>query len=94
MNCISQVYRGACRQIELPKAEKDLFMRLLREISVNAIRSHKAWQIKEDFITLWFMSAGRFPGLAPNPYSSRISDWIIQYLPFDLSEAERRSLWE
>jgi hypothetical protein len=94
MNSISECYRVACREIELPKTEKDLFMRLLREISVNAIRSKKNWNSKEDFMTLFFMSAGRFPALASGPYSKIIGDWITKQLPFDLSEHERRLLWE
>jgi hypothetical protein len=52
MNCLSQVYRQACRDIRLPAAEKALFMRLLREISVNAVRQQKAWNVKEDSITV------------------------------------------
>ena len=38
MNCLSQVYRQACREIELPVTEKALFLKLLRELSVNAVR--------------------------------------------------------
>jgi hypothetical protein len=94
MNSISQIYRQACREIDLPVPEKDLFMRLLREISVNAVRCQKAWHIKEDFIILWFISAGRFPELAENPYSLIISNWVAAQLPFELTEAERRSLWD
>jgi len=67
MNSISQVYRQACREINLPMPERDLFIRLLREISVNAVKCQKAWNIKDDFITLWFISVGRFPELAGNP---------------------------
>lgn len=94
MNTISQVYRKACREIELPKAEKVLFMRLLREISVNAVRSHKAWQVKTDFMTLWFVSIGAFPDLKQNPYAQRIAEWIHSHLPFDLTEEERDALWD
>jgi hypothetical protein len=93
MNCISQVYRQACREIELPAKEKALFMRLLREISVNSVRSQKAWNIKESFLTLWFISAGRFPELALNPYGRQISEWIVNQLPFELTEEERLILW-
>jgi hypothetical protein len=91
MKCISQVYRQACREIELPAAEKKLFMRLLREISVNAVRRQKAWNVKEDFITLWFISAGRFPQLST--YGVVISEWVARHLPFELSDGERASLW-
>ena len=93
MNYISQVYRKACREIALPAAEKTLFMRLLREISVNAVRSQKSWNIKEDFITLWFMSVGRFPQLTVNPYAVIISKWIATQLPFDINEQELQLLW-
>lgn len=93
MNSISQVYRQACREIDLPPAEKDLFLKLLREISVNAARCQKAWHIKEDFMTLWFISAGRFPLLAASPYSNTIGKWVTIYLPFDLTEDEQHSLW-
>lgn len=93
MNSISQVYRQACRDIELPAKEKDLFMRLLREISVNAVRSQKAWNVKEDFLALWFISAGRFPELGASPCGGVISEWISRQLPFELTDGERRSLW-
>ena len=93
MNCISQAYRQACREIGLPPVEKDLFLKLLREISVNAVRRQKAWHIKEDFIMLWFISAGRFPALTASPYSNMIGKWVATYLPFDLNEEEQRSLW-
>jgi hypothetical protein len=93
MNCLSQVYRQACREIQLPATEKALFLKLLRELSVNAVRRQKAWHIKEDFITLWFISAGRFPELSTNPYSQIISGWVARQLPFELSTEEQSLLW-
>lgn len=94
MRSISQVYRKACREIALPPAEKALFMKLLREISVNAVRSRKDWNKKEDFIALFFISVGRFPELARNPYRLTIGDWAAKYLPFGLNEDERDALWK
>jgi hypothetical protein len=93
MKCISQVYRQACREIDLPPIEKDLFLKLMREISMNAVRRQKSWNIKEDFIVLWFISAGRFPALCASPYGKIISDWVAEKLPFDLNEQERALLW-
>lgn len=93
MNCLSQVYRQACREIDLPAAEKALFLKLLREISVNAVRSQKAWHIKNDFIALWFISAGRFPELAASPYSKITSEWVAKHLPFELTADEQLALW-
>lgn len=93
MKALSQVYRQACREIGLPPAEKATFMKLLRELSVNAVRSQKAWHIKEDFIALWFISAGRFPELAASPHSKIIIAWIAKVLPFELQEEERLLLW-
>ena len=93
MNSISQVYRQACREIDLPPAEKELFLKLLREISVNAIRRQKAWHVKEDFMTLWFISVGRFPALAASLHSDTIGKWVAAQLPFDLTEDEQHSLW-
>lgn len=92
MKSISQVYRKACREIELGPTEKALFMKLLREISVNAIRSRKDWNNKEDFMALFFISAGRFPELAKS--SKIIGDWASKHLAFDLSEDERDELWK
>lgn len=91
MRTISQVYRKACREIELAPADKALFMKLLREISVNAIRSRKDWNKKEDFMALFFISSGRFPELAP--CSKTIGDWASKHLPFELNEEEREALW-
>lgn len=93
MNSISQVYRQAYREIDLPAAEKDLFLKLLREISVNAVHRQKAWNIREDFLILWFISAGRFPALAASPYSNIIGKWVVTHLPFDLTEDELDSFW-
>ena len=92
MNSISQVYRKACRDIDLPVAEKALFMKLLREISVNAVRSRKDWNKKEDFIALWWMSAGKFPELERHPYAKRVVGWININMPFELSEKEQKLL--
>jgi hypothetical protein len=93
MNSISQVYRKACREIDLPAAEKALFMKLLREISVNALRSRKDWNKKEEFMSLFFMSAGRFPELAVSPYGKIIGHWIGDKLAFELSAKEKQDLW-
>jgi hypothetical protein len=94
MQSISQVYRKACREIALPPAEKALFMKLLREISVNAVKSRKDWNKKEDFMALFFISAGRFPELGKSPWSGIIGEWAAKYLPFELSKKEQRSLWD
>ena len=92
MRTISQIYRKACREIELAPADKALFMKLLREISVNALRSRKNWNKKEDFMALFFISVGRFPGLEKS--SKIIGDWAAKYLPFELNEEERDALWK
>jgi len=89
---ISQVYRRACREIILLPEQKALFMRLLREISVNAARSRKAWSVKEDFITLWWMSIGRFPALMEPAVCEKIVDWVKVYLPFELTEGDYQFL--
>lgn len=88
MNGVSQVYRQACREIGLPMAEQRLFLRLLREMSINAARQRKAWQMKEDFITLWFISAGRFRELAASPFCGVIIGWVAGKLSFKLNEEE------
>lgn len=93
MNSLSLAYRDARRQIDLPAYEKELFLKLLREISVNAVRRQKVWHIKEDFMTLWFISAGRFPVLAVSPFNTIIGKWVAARLPFELNEDERNSLW-
>lgn len=90
MNSISQVYRHACRQIDLPNDEKKMFLKLLREISVNAVRRQKAWHVKEDFIALWFVSAGRYPGLVLTPNGQIIVDWVSRHLPFELNDEDKQ----
>lgn len=92
MEYISQTYRKACREICLSPEGKTLFMRLLREISVNAVRSRKNWHSKEDFICLWFMSVGRFPGMSAHPYGEIITEWVARQLPFELNNEEKLSL--
>lgn len=93
MNPTSQLYRQACREMELPAIEKKLFLSVLREMSINAVRSRKAWNIREDFITLWWMSAGRFTELTTNPYNKLIGKWVVGQLPFKLTPSEQEFLW-
>jgi len=85
---ISKTYRLACREILLPPEEKALFMRLLREISVNAARSRKAWTRKEDFISLWWVSIGRFPLLTEPLVCEVIVAWVREHLPFELNDSD------
>ncbi|TSJ36564.1 hypothetical protein FO440_22310 [Mucilaginibacter corticis] len=93
MNSIAQVYRQACRELGLPPEEKQLFLKLLREISTNTIKRKKAWNVKEDFMVLWFISAGRYPELSHSPYRELIDQWIALHLPFELNEHEQALLW-
>ena len=92
MNYISITYRQACREIELAPEQKILFMRLLREISVNAVKSHKAWTLKEDFISLWWISIGRFPALTEPATCEIIVDWVRKHLPFELTDSDHQFL--
>jgi hypothetical protein len=85
---ISKTYRLACREISLPPEEKILFMRLLREISVNAARSRKAWTRREDFISLWWVSIGRFPSLTEPIVCEIIVNWVRKHLPFELTDSD------
>jgi hypothetical protein len=89
---ISKVYRAACREIVLSPREKALFMRFLRELSVNAARSRKCWTLKEDFVALWWVSIAGFPELREPVVCGVILDWVGKYLPFELTEADRRFL--
>lgn len=88
MEYISKTYRKACREISLPPEQKALFMCLLREISVNAVRSRKAWTIKENFISLWWVSIGRFPSLTEPLVCAVIVNWVRENLPFELSDTD------
>jgi len=74
--------------IALPPEQKILFMHLLREISVNAVRSRKAWTLKEDFISLWWISIGRFPPLTEPLVCEIIVDWVREHLPFELTDLD------
>lgn len=89
---ISQIYRLACREIVLEPEQKVFFMRLLREISVNAARSRKAWTVKDDFVTLWWMSIGRFPSLTEPLVCETLVDWVRKHLPFELTESDYQFL--
>jgi len=88
MEYISKTYRQACREIALPPEQKVLFMSLLREISVNAARGRKAWTRKEDFISLWWISIGRFPSLTEPLVCEVIVDWVRKHLPFELTDSD------
>lgn len=88
MDYISKTYRQACREIPLLPEQKVLFMRLLREISVNAVRNRKAWTLKEDFISLWWISIGRFPSLTEPVTCEIIVDWVRKHLPFELTDSD------
>ena len=88
MNRLSQVYRQACRELGLPDAQQALLQKLLRELAVNTVRRQLAWNNKEQFITLWFISAGRFPELS----GTGIADWLAEQLPFELDAEELQIL--
>ena len=92
LNPIGKTYRLACREIILKPEQKMLFMRLLREISVNAARGRKDWTQKEDFIALWWVSIGRFPSLTEPVVCETIVDWVKQHLPFELTDSDYRFL--
>ena len=93
MDYINVTCRKACREIKLPANEKRLFMRLLREISVNATLRQSSWQRKEHFLELWAISVNRFPELAQCPYNKCIADWIALELCLPLSDSEKDELW-
>lgn len=86
---MSQTYRAACREIMLPAEQKVQFMRLLREMSVNAAKMQKAWTCKEDFIALWWVSIGRFPTLCEPEISQVIITWVERHLPFELTAVDK-----
>jgi len=88
MNQLSLVYRQACRELGLSYAQQQVLQKLLRELAVNTARRQLAWNKKEQFITLWFISAGRFPELSDTP----ISDWVARQLPFQLDADELKIL--
>jgi len=92
MNALSKVYRRACREINLPENEKRLLLKLLREIGVNIVRRQKTWDIKADFITLSFISAGRYPEFPISPYAMPIIRCMMRHLPFELDEEDIRIL--
>jgi len=93
MKPISRYYHQACLKMNLPEEIKQLLLRLLRELCTNSVRSRLAWERKESFLTLFFISAGRFPELASGPYQHLIGDWIMQQLPFTLTPQEQELLW-
>jgi len=86
MNLVCTLYRKGCR--ELTSEECGLLNKLLREMTTNSVQRKLCWNIKSDFLTLWFISAGRFPELATSP----IADWMARQLPFELNEQELQLL--
>jgi len=84
MNVVCLVYRRACRELLLGAADRRLLLRLLRELSVNTVQRRLAWNSKEQFITLWFVSAGRFPEI----YQTAFPGWLARQLPFNIEPHE------
>lgn len=80
---IAALYRSASQELALLNPDRQLLQKLLRELATNTVQRRLAWNIKEQFITLWFVSAGRFPELP-----QAITDWIIQQLPFKIDYHE------
>lgn len=80
---IAVLYRSAGTELALQSADRLLLQKLLRELATNTVQRRLSWNIKEQFITLWFVSAGRFPELP-----QAITDWIIQQLPFKIDYHE------
>ena len=85
---MSKIYLLACREISLRPEGKMLIMRLLRDISVNAARSRNAWTRKEDFISLWWVSIGRFYLLTEPVVCEIIVNWVREHLPFELTDSD------
>lgn len=71
---------------------KQLLIRLLRELAINTVRSRKDWTIKKDFLTLWWMSAGRYRELALPPWPGIILSHLQVFLPFELTREESQFL--
>lgn len=84
---IAALYRSASQELALLNPDRQLLQKLLRELATNTVQRRLAWNRKADFITLWFISAGRFPGLPET-----ITDWFIRQLPFQLTEEEQQLL--
>ena len=84
MNTLCIFYRNACRELRLEDVDRKLLMRLARELATNTIKRQLAWNVKDQFITLWFISAGRFPEIVNLP----IVDWVAGQLPFELNANE------
>lgn len=82
------IYRSASKELALQQPGRQLLQKLLRELATNTVQRRLAWNIKTDFLTLWFISAGRFPELAESP----ITGWFIRQLPFELNEEEQQLL--
>lgn len=79
--------------MNLPEEIKQLLLRLLRELCINSVRNRLDWERREDFLTLFFISAGRFPELASGSYKRIIGEWVMQQLPFPLTPQEQELLW-
>lgn len=84
---LAAVYRSASRELALHQPDRLLLQKLLRELATNTVMRRLAWNVRADFITLWFISAGRFPGLPET-----ITDWLVNQLPFELTENEHQLL--
>jgi len=84
---LAVTYRSASKELALLKTDRLLLQKLLRELATNTVQRRLAWNIKADFVTLWFISAGRFPCLP-----EAITNWFIGQLPFKLTEEEKQLL--
>ena len=84
---LAVTYRSASKELALLKPDRQLLQKLLRELATNTVMRRKAWSVKEDFLCLWFISTGRFPGLP-----EAITNWFIPQLPFELTEEEQQLL--
>jgi hypothetical protein len=80
----ADLYRSASKTLTLQQAGRQLLQKLLRELATNTVQYRLAWNSKTDFLTLWFISAGRFPELP-----EAITNWFIRQLPFELIEEEQ-----
>jgi hypothetical protein len=81
------IYRRASHELSLQPLEREVLMRLLRELAISTVSCHLAWNLKKDFLTLWFISAGNLK------VPSRITGWFIQNLPFELDHDEQQILY-
>jgi hypothetical protein len=81
------------RRIDETEELHGLVPDVLEEIKTVIQTIASGEETKEDFIGLFKLVSSKYPQIAESRHLEAINDWVIENLPFELTEEELYQLW-